>query len=75
MGIKETEAPRPLCYCFGHTVESITKEWERTGRVSALEQIERETRAGNCRCTVTNPAGRCCLPTGRRFVAELTGQA
>lgn len=72
VGLKEGDGPRPLCYCFGHTMESIRDAWEKTGRVPAVEEIERETRAGNCRCTITNPAGRCCLPEVRRFVADLT---
>ena len=35
VGLKEREAPRPLCYCFGHSVESIEAEWRATGRTTA----------------------------------------
>lgn len=72
VGIKETQAPRPLCYCFGHSAESIAAEVRATGRTTAPRQIEEAVRSGACRCSVRNPSGRCCLPTIRRFVAELT---
>jgi len=31
VGVKETDAPRPICYCFNHTVEEIFDEIQRTG--------------------------------------------
>lgn len=61
VGIKETEAPRPLCYCFGHSVESIRDEYAATGECTAVEAIRAEVKAGTCRCEVTNPGGGCCL--------------
>jgi hypothetical protein len=73
VGVKETDPPRPLCYCLGHTHESVREEWERTGRTTSLEQIEAATRAGTCRCRTTNPRGACCLPQVRRFIAGLEG--
>jgi hypothetical protein len=39
VGIKETEAPRPLCYCFGHSEESLRTEWQATGRLDSVEAI------------------------------------
>jgi hypothetical protein len=73
VGSKETDPPRPLCYCHNHTYESVREEWERTGQTPSLEQIEAATRAGTCRCRTTNPQGSCCLPQVRRFIAELKG--
>lgn len=61
VGLKERESPRPLCYCFGHSVESLVAEWHSTGRMTALESIRAEVKAGSCRCESLNPSGRCCL--------------
>jgi hypothetical protein len=61
VGIKETQAPIPICYCFGHTVESARAEIEATGKSTVAARITREIRAGNCACEVKNPSGRCCL--------------
>jgi hypothetical protein len=61
VGLKETEAPIPLCYCFDHTVASVREELERTGRSTVSGRIAAEVQAGNCACEVKNPSGRCCL--------------
>lgn len=60
-GVKERSAPRPLCYCFDHSVESIREEWMRTGMSTILEGIKAKVKAGACTCEVTNPGGGCCL--------------
>jgi hypothetical protein len=61
VGIKEIEAPRPLCYCFGHSVESLQAEWEATGRLDSVEAIRAAVKEGRCRCDQLNPSGSCCL--------------
>jgi hypothetical protein len=61
VGIKEAEAPIPICYCFGHTVESARAETEATGKSTVASRITKEIQAGNCACEVKNPSGRCCL--------------
>jgi len=61
LGIKETEAPRPLCYCFGHSLESLRAEWETTGRLDSVEAIRTAVKEGRCRCGQMNPSGACCL--------------
>lgn len=61
VGLKETEDPVPLCYCFGVTERMIREEIQRTGRSTAATRIRAEVKAGNCRCEVENPSGRCCL--------------
>jgi hypothetical protein len=70
VGIKESAAPRPLCYCFGHTMESITAEIEGTGRSTAAADIRRRMREEGCSCETRNPAGRCCLAAVEQFVRE-----
>ena len=61
VGAKETEDPIPVCYCFNVTEHMIHEEIERTGKSTASTRIGAEVKAGNCRCEVENPSGRCCL--------------
>ncbi|BDU73166.1 putative iron-sulfur cluster-binding metallochaperone [Mesoterricola silvestris] len=61
VGVKERSGPRPLCYCFGHSAESVRDEWIVTGKSTVLESIKAEVKAGTCHCEVTNPGGGCCL--------------
>lgn len=61
VGIKEKESPKPVCYCFGHTVESIREEIARTGRSTVAAAITAKIQAGLCACELRNPQGRCCL--------------
>jgi copper chaperone CopZ len=61
VGVKEASGDRPLCFCFGHSVASITEELRTKGRSDALEDIRRKMKAPGCSCEVTNPSGSCCL--------------
>ncbi len=61
VGLKETDDPIPLCYCYGITERMIRDEIKQIGRSMASARIRAEVRAGNCRCEVENPSGRCCL--------------
>lgn len=70
VGLKEKDAPRPVCYCFGHTVESIREEIGRTGRSTAAASIREKIEAGECRCEVLNPRGTCCLGDVNNVVKE-----
>jgi hypothetical protein len=62
VGFKETESPRPLCYCFDHSWETLKQEWLATGQSTALASIRDSIRSSGCRCEETNPLGVCCLP-------------
>lgn len=61
VGLKETEDPIPVCYCFHVTERMIREEVARTGRLTASARIRAMVKSGNCRCEVENPSGRCCL--------------
>lgn len=61
VGLKEAEAPRPLCYCFGHSLESLRAQWRATGRLDAVAEIRAAVKEGRCHCDVENPSGACCL--------------
>ena len=71
VGIKESDPPIPICYCFGHTIESARSEIQATGRSTVAARITKEIQAGNCACEVKNPSGRCCLREVNKAVKEL----
>lgn len=68
VGIKETEPPIPLCYCFDYTREMLWAELEATGKTTIPDRIKAEVQAGNCRCEFTNPRGSCCLGDIQRAI-------
>ncbi len=67
VGIKETTAPRPVCYCFHHSVEEIDEDIARTGQTGVIDDIKTRMQKA-CWCETTNPMGACCLSTVTRFV-------
>lgn len=76
-GLKETTAPRHVCYCFDHTIEEIHGEIARTGQSTVLDGIKADMKGPGCRCEQTNPLGACCLGTVKAVVEEgfrLTGK-
>lgn len=70
VGVKETEDPIPLCYCFGFTRADVRREMAETGDSSIPDRIEAEVRAGRCACERKNPSGACCLGEVRNAVRE-----
>lgn len=70
VGIKETEDPVPLCYCFDYSHADIRREVEEHGSTDIAERIKREVQAGYCACEVKNPSGSCCLGEIMRAVQE-----
>lgn len=61
VGLKETEDPVPLCYCFGFTEAMVKGEIRATGTCTIPQRIAAEVRAGHCACEIRNPQGSCCL--------------
>lgn len=61
VGLKETEDPVWVCYCFDISERQIREEIERTGKSTASQRIRKEVNAGTCECEIKNPSGRCCL--------------
>lgn len=70
VGVKETEDPIPVCYCFELTARQITEDVHRQGRSTIREYIQKQVRAGRCHCETTNPAGRCCLGDVGRVIGQ-----
>jgi len=61
VGIKETEDPVPLCYCFGFTLADVRREIAETGACTVPARISAAMRETGCQCEVKNPSGSCCL--------------
>lgn len=70
VGQKESEDPIPVCYCFGHTRQSVWDEIRKNGKSTAQADISAKVKAGLCRCEVTNPQGSCCLGNVAKAVQE-----
>ena len=70
VGVKEKNPPRLVCYCFGHTVESIQDEIERTGKSTVMDSVSAKVLSGDCSCEIMNPEGSCCLGEMNRAVKE-----
>lgn len=61
VGLKETQGPVPICYCFGFTKEMIFAEIRATGKCAIPQRIAAEIKTGHCACEIRNPQGACCL--------------
>ena len=61
IGLKETEDPAPICYCFGFTEKMAVDELRATGKCTIPQRITAEVKAENCACEIRNPQGSCCL--------------
>ena len=70
VGAKESEPPRPICYCFGHTFEEIEAEVTATGTSKIPDSIAEKCRQGLHDCERRNPQGSCCLGSVRAAMKE-----
>jgi len=73
VGIKEEAPPHLVCYCFGHSTESIRAEIERTGESTVLADVTARIKAGECQCELLNPKGVCCLGDLGAAVKDVLG--
>jgi len=72
VGLKVTDDPIPLCYCFGFDDKHIRDEIEQTGSTSVPEKVSRLIREGLCACKDRNPSGLCCLGEVNKAAKHLT---
>lgn len=70
VGLKETDDPIPVCYCFDFTRDKIFDEIRQTGTSNASTYITEKVQAGECACEIKNPSGRCCLGDVNATVKE-----
>ncbi len=72
VGVKETEDPIPVCYCFNFTEKMISDEIALHQKMAIPKRIRAEVTAGNCECEIKNPKGSCCLGDVSRVVKKAT---
>ncbi len=70
VGLKETEDPIPLCYCFGFSRADVRREVAATGLSTIPARITAEVKAGRCECETKNPSGACCLGEVNKAVKD-----
>lgn len=70
---KEVEATPLLCYCFGHSLESLRAEWKANGRLDSVVAIRTAVKEGRCRCDQLNPSGTCCLGDVLKAAKKIQG--
>jgi hypothetical protein len=75
VGVKETEEPIPVCYCFQFTAAQIADDLRERGKSTIRDYIQEQVRAGRCRCETTNPSGRCCLGNVGRVLGSVAERA
>lgn len=70
VGVKESDDPVPLCYCFGHDRADVRRQLAQSGDSDIPARIAAEVKAGRCSCEVKNPSGTCCLGEVNKAVKE-----
>lgn len=75
VGLKESNPPIPVCYCFNITEEDIRGEIRKTGSSTASERIQVGIKARGCACEINNPSGRCCLGEVKRVESRVRQKA
>lgn len=70
IGNKETQADRPVCYCFGYAAGDIVAEVRLSGTSRIPEVIADHCRKGEDRCPEANPQGSCCLGNVRAVMKD-----
>jgi Zinc binding domain len=71
VGVKTTEDPITLCYCFGFDESHIRDQIFQTGSTNVPQRISALIREGLCACESRNPAGVCCLGEVNRAAKRL----
>ncbi len=72
VGLKETDDPVPICYCFGFTEAMAVEEIHDRGKCTIPQRITAEIKAGNYACEIRNPQGSCCLGNVNAAVKRVT---
>lgn len=60
-----------VCYCFGHTRQSILDEIQSTGNSTVLEDVKAKMKNPGCFCETSNPQGGCCLGNITSWIKEV----
>jgi hypothetical protein len=75
VGLKETDGPIPLCYCFGFSEHSAREEIAAKGHTTIPQRIRALIKERMCACEERNPSGACCLGEVAKAVKRLMKEA
>lgn len=59
-----------VCYCFGHTRQSVLSELQSAQKSTVIENIKLNMKNPGCFCEVSNPQGGCCLGNVAAWIKE-----
>lgn len=68
--LKDKSLDVKVCYCFGHTRQSILTELQISGDTNALEDVKSKMIDPGCFCERSNPQGGCCLGNVSSWIKE-----
>jgi hypothetical protein len=68
--VKDKGLDVKVCYCFGHSRQSVLSELKATGNSTVLESIKSKMKDPGCFCEVSNPQGACCLGNVMAWIKE-----
>ena len=62
VGLKATDKPTPVCFCFAHTADALSEDIAEHNDVSEIKaEIKSAVAHSQCACEHLNPSGKCCL--------------
>lgn len=62
VGLKATDKPTPVCFCFAHTADALGADLAEHDGVSEIKaEIKAAVADSQCACEHLNPSGKCCL--------------
>ncbi len=62
VGMKATDKPTPVCFCFAHTADVLGEDLAANNGVSEIKaSIKAAVADSQCACEHLNPSGKCCL--------------
>ena len=72
VGVKGTDKPEPVCFCFAHTREAIAVDLVEHDDTSTIkDSIKVAVADGLCACEHLNPDGSCCLAAVHRTIKSM----
>lgn len=73
VGLKATDQPTPVCFCFAHTAGALSEDLAAHDGVSEIKaEVKAAVADSQCACEHLNPSGKCCLADVHRTVKSFT---
>ena len=73
VGLKATDKPTPVCFCFAHTAADLEADLAANNGVSKIKaEIKGAVADSQCACEYLNPTGECCLADVHRTLKSFS---